>query len=115
MKKAIIFPAGRGVPYCVDVPDGFDNDWVTDKIGGWMEIVRPRLLPGDCVMVVDEEGLLKGKPLNPVGCWFYESEKHGAPIVGTVLIMKEVFGDDGAELSGMDDDEVNKVFDSIGR
>jgi hypothetical protein len=64
-------------------------------------------------MVVDEEGLLKPNELNPVGSWFYESDKHGEPIVGNVLILREEYGDDGPECAGMSDDDVNRVFDLI--
>ena len=115
MKKAIVFPSGRGIPSVVDVPNEYDYKWMQEQVGGWIEIVRPRRLPDGFVMIVDEEGLLKEKPLNMVGSWFYETDKHGSPIVGDVLIMKEEFGDEGPECVGMTEEEVDKIFKIIGR
>lgn len=115
MKKAIVFPKGRGVPYCVDVPAELDCSWMAKTIGcDWVEIVRPGRLPKGYVMIVDEEGLLKDNELNAVGCWFYETDKHGEPIVGNALILKEVYGEEGPECAGMDEDEIAKIFNLIG-
>ena len=116
MKKGIVFPKGRGIPWIVDAPDNFDWDWMKDKIGcDWIEIVHPMRLPEGFVMIVDEEGLLKENELNPVGCWFYKTDVHGEPIVGDILILKEEEGDDGIECVGMTDDEVAEIFSLIGR
>jgi hypothetical protein len=116
MKKAIVFPKGHGMPYCVDVPADITCEWIARNIGcEWVEIVRPRRLPEGIIIVCDEEGLLKPNELNPVGSWFYESDKHGEPIVGNIMILKEEMGDEGPEFAGMTDDEVNKVFDRIGK
>ena len=116
MKKGIVFPKGRGIPYVVDVPDEIDCEWMSKTIGcEWVEIVRPKRLPACFAMIVDEEGLLKDNVLNPVGSWFYETDKHGDPSVGDVLILKEEFGPDGPELAGMTDYEIDKVFNSVGK
>lgn len=115
MKKGIVFPAGHGMPYCVDTPDDFGWEWMRDTIGcEWIEIVHPKRLPNGFVMIVDEEGLLKPNVLNHVGSWFYESDKHGDPIVGNILILKEEFGDEGAECVGMSDADVDRVFNLLG-
>lgn len=53
-------------------------------VGGYIEVVWPRGY--DLVLVVDEEGLLKGRPLNPMGCALYGTLIHGHPIVGPVLV-----------------------------
>ena len=55
----------------------FDNIQSIQRIlGGYVEVVhnwRLSLLLGEgIVMLVDEEGLLKKLPLNPVGSFFYE-------------------------------------------
>jgi len=116
LKKGIVYPAGHRIPYCVDVPDKITCDWAAKTIGcEWVENVHPRRLPEGFCMIVDEEGLLKPNELNHVGSWFYETDKHGEPIVGNVLILKEVYGDEGPEWAGMDDDEVDKIFNLIGR
>jgi hypothetical protein len=99
------------------VKDSIDLSDIASELGfEWCEIVRPRhRLPKGFVMIVDEEGLLKPNELNHVCSWFYESEKHGNPIVGNVMVLKEVMGDEGPELAGLDEDEINAVFDSIGK
>ena len=118
MKKAIVFPAGHGIPYVIEAPDGFDWDlsWVAKQLGcEWIEIVRPRRLPEGFIMLVDEEGLLKPNELNPVGSWFYQTDKHGEPIVGNVMIVKEVPGDEGPEIDGMSEEDVQDIFNLIGK
>lgn len=57
---------------------------------GLSEHVRPRRLTPPYCMMVDEEGLLKGLPLNPVGCYLYETDKHNNPIVGDIYLLKDV-------------------------
>ena len=115
--KGIVFPAGRRVPYVVDVSDEIELSDICEELGfDFAEIVRPRKrLPRGFVIICDEEGLLKPNELNHVASWFYETEKHGSPIVGNVMVLKEVFGDEGPELSGMTEEDVNKVFDAIGK
>ena len=117
MKKGIVFPAGRRIPYVADVADSIDLSDIANELEfEWCEIVRPRRLPKGYVMIVDEEGLLKPNELNHVCSWFYETDKHGEPIVGNVMILKEVMGDEGPELAGLDsDEEVNAIFDLIGK
>lgn len=116
MKKGIVFPKGKGMPFVVDVADDIVLSDIAKLLGfEWCEIVRPRRIPGRCVMIVDEEGLLKDNELNPVGSWFYETDKHGEPIVGNIMILKEVMGDEGPELAGLDDKDVDAVFDAIGK
>lgn len=93
----------------IDFPDSKDTDAILDacqeQVDGWIEIVRPLLLysltmmPPTACMVVDEEGLCKHKPINRVG-----TELYGAhTIVGDVLILNEVAGEEGVELAGFDD------------
>lgn len=38
------------------------------------------------LMLVDEEGLIKGLPVNQLGCIFYGTPEHGHPIVGDVIL-----------------------------
>jgi len=64
-----------------------------------LEVVRPNGLPEGYVMIVDEEGLLKGQPkLNVYGSYLYEMHKHGHPIVGNAVIVSEELTDDGPSL-----------------
>lgn len=54
------------------------------------EIVKTRKMRdyfgGPVVMLVDEEGLCKGLPINAAGCYFYDTARHGAPIVGDIIL-----------------------------
>jgi len=79
----MLFVSTENVVEIVEVND----DQIREKIGGWMEIVRPRGLPNFCLLV-DEEGLLKNKPINSVGSLWYGYRTHGNPIVGDILISK---------------------------
>jgi hypothetical protein len=63
------------------------EDDISKKINGDLEIVRPRGLPNLCLLV-DEEGLLKQKPINKVGSLWYGYLNHGHPIVGDILVSK---------------------------
>ena len=58
-------------------------------VGGWIEVVHPKGLPDPFCMVVNEEGLLHGLPLNLFGCILYDTVRHGNPIVGNIVILKE--------------------------
>lgn len=61
------------------------------------------------VMLVDEEGLLKGLPVNLVGCYFYDSIKHGNPIVGDILFCLDA----GEDLEGFEPEQAWEVKEQI--
>ena len=75
-------------------------------VGGGIEIVRPRLLKQPFCMIVDDEGLLKQKPLNVVGSFLYETLSHGCPIVGTIVFMKEGFRNGEPDIIGLENEDV---------
>lgn len=61
-------------------------------------------------MVCDEEFLLKGRPvINPVASYFYGLQKHGQPLCGDVLIMKNQFTNDGIDTVGLDNDDIAQI------
>lgn len=71
---------------------------IQQAIGGHFETVRTQLMVdyfGDAsmIMLVDEEGLIKGLPINALGCTMYGTPKHGCPIVGD-LIFARIIGED---------------------
>lgn len=61
-------------------------------VGGHIETVA---LPGNMVLVCDEEGVLKGKPLNAI---VKTRREHDNPIVGNFFVCLE----DGEEFAGFD-------------
>lgn len=59
----------------------FDHKSLREEVGGYVELVRTQKLldyfKTKVVMIVDEEGLVKNLPMNPMGCYFYDTDKHG--------------------------------------
>lgn len=78
-------------------------------VGGWIEIVRPRGLQRPYVMLVNEEFLLLGLPLNEIGSYLYQTHLHGQPICGNFLIMRE----EGENLAGLTDSEILQVMGAM--
>ena len=74
---------------------------LNQEVSGYIEIVHPRGLLPPFVMVVDEEGSLKKKRPNLIGSVLYETHKHGSPIVGDVVLMREENGPEGLDLAGL--------------
>ena len=58
-----------------------DYDVIREAVGGWYERVHPMGLNRPYSMMVNEEGLLLGLPLNLLGSWLYGMDQHGQPIV----------------------------------
>ena len=57
-------------------------------IGGWTKIIKPLRLPYPYVMMIDEEGEVKQKDINPIGCFLHQAEREKTNVVGKVLIGK---------------------------
>ncbi len=88
MAKTLKITAGNQIRV-VDVDFNRMED-IQREIGGSCERVSTQKLqdyfgPG-AMMIVDEEGLLKGLPMNPLGSFFYGTAKHGHPIAGDFLL-----------------------------
>lgn len=73
-----------------------DYKFYREIVGGYLEIVRPRgfvRLNEETgrrhILVVDEEGAIKGDPINPRASLIYGMAIHGQPIVGNVIIATE--------------------------
>lgn len=66
---------------------------------------------GSCVsMLVDGEGFYHDLEDNMVGSWLYETDKHGHPIVGNILIIGEVLGNDGIDFCGMSQEQFDQLY-----
>ena len=105
MSRAVVFPT-RGDPRMVDVPEGAGWEWMRDQIGcEWIEIVCPQGLEKGFVMIIDEEGRLRPNRLNRVGTYLY-----GDPIVGDVLIMREIVTEEGGVCVGMTEEEAEDLI-----
>jgi len=82
-------------------------------VGGYVEVVRPRGLPQPYCVIVDEEGLLKKKPINQVGSYLYETHIHGQSIVGDIVIVKEEDTHEGRDTVGLSDSEIDEVMSLV--
>lgn len=88
--------------------EGDLGKFIRGKLNGHMEVVHPRGLKHPYVMIVDEEGLLKKLPANIVGCYLYETDKHGYPIVGNIYIAKiETLPCGERDIAGLTDKETD--------
>ena len=85
-------------------------DFCYEAIGcDCIEVVHPKRLPRPYAMIVDESGLLKELPVNPLGSVLYETDKHGWPIVGTALLMKEAMTDEGPDIVSLDESDIEPI------
>ena len=82
---------------------------IGEAVGGYIEIVRPVGLKSPLVMIVNEEGLDDELPANIIGCLLYGTLVHASPIVGDIVIMKEGWTDEGADLIGLDEEEITQL------
>lgn len=82
-------------------------------IDGHLEVVHPMLLPRPYCMIVDEEGLLKEKQMNPFASVLYGYVAHGQPIVGTVVLMKEGIRDGEPDIVGLDEEDIKTIINPL--
>ena len=65
-----------------------------------------KIFSPDIIMLVDEDGLMKGLPVNMLGCTLYGTAVHGSPIVGDLVFAKAM----GEDITGVDDPEKLKSY-----
>ena len=82
---------------------------VGETVGGYIEIVHPKGLPSPYCMIVNEEGLIRELPVNLMGSILYQSNIHGSPIVGNIVIMKDGIRDGEPDIVGLDNFDVAKL------
>ena len=99
----------------LDVPDIKDFHWYADQIGcDYIEAVYPQGLSEPNMMVVDEEGLLKEKPLvNFIASWLYGTQEHGHPICGDVLVMQNKLTPEGLDIVGIPEEEARALLKEL--
>lgn len=86
---------------------------IHETVGGWYENVHPRRLARKYVMIVNEEGKLLHLPTNAIASYLYETDKHGEPIVGNVIILKMGVYQGEADVIGMSYDEAVAVMTNL--
>lgn len=88
------------------MPNRLYND-----LGGSNKVGKEK---GNCIsMLIDEEGLYHDLDVNAVGSYLYETDKHGHPIVGTILIVGEQLTFDGIEFCGMSDQQFSLIYPKL--
>lgn len=81
-----------------------------EVVGGWYENVHPRRLPSKYIMIVNEEGLIIGLDKNAIGSYLYETDKHGSPIVGNIIFLKNDMFDGEPDVVGLSDEEADELM-----
>lgn len=65
-------------------------------------------------LIVDDESLLKENPqINFFGSLLYGVTKHGQPLAGKVLVGKNKYTEDGLCTTGLEDEDVRYILESL--
>lgn len=114
MNKAIKLNT-NGSMEIVDVPEQNFLEWCHRQIDtDLIENIYPRGLSKPYMLVADEEALLKDQPvINFLASWLYETQNHGHPICGTVLVMQQVINEHGFDTDGIPADKAMELAVSI--
>ena len=88
-------------------------DVIKEAVGGWYEHVHPLGLDRPYSMMVNEEGVLLGLPMNRLGSELYGTPRHGQPIVGDVVFLKDGYDGGEPDVVGMTEDEAQRLGDKF--
>lgn len=81
------------------------------ELGGSNKVGKAK---GSCVsMLVDEEFLYHDLDMNGVGSFLYETDKHGSPIMGNILIVGDPWTGDGIDFCGMSEQQFNILYPKL--
>jgi len=92
----------------VDVEEPLYRDLKT-AIGRRVEVVHPRGLARPFIMIVDEEGIIKQRPVNTIGSFLYGAHIQGNVIAGDIVIIREADGEDGPDFVGLLDQDIEAL------
>lgn len=71
---------------------------------------------GNCVsMLIDEDGYYHELEMNLVGSWLYETDKHGYPILGNILIVGEWWENNEISFCGLSAEQLDQLFPQLKR
>lgn len=88
-------------------------DVIKEAVGGRYERVHPMGLERPYCMMVNEEGLLRNLPVNRLGSELYGTPKHGQPIVGNAIFLKDGYHGGEPDVVGMTEDEAQRLGDKF--
>lgn len=70
--------------------------------------------PGSCAnILIDEDGHYHRLPVNVVGSWMYETDKHGYPILGNILVSGETWTGVGIDFCGLSEEQFNLIYPKL--
>lgn len=84
-----------------------------EAVGGFIEFVRPKRLEYPYCMIVNKEGLIENLKFNPVGSYLYQTDLHGSPMVGTIIIAKDSGAGDILSLTDNELKEVENIVNEV--
>lgn len=93
------------LPRSIDCEPEDLNQVLHELLNGFFEIVRPRGCPPHILMLVDDEGILKDLPYNPLAASLY-----GQYIAGKAILMREGFINGEPDIVGLSADEQRYMF-----
>lgn len=106
----IVIKATDQVNYAI-ISAGDTLEAMQSLVDGYIEPVHPKYLKPHQIILVDEEGALKGKPVNNTA-----SLLCGCPILGDVLILKEGLNEDGEpDIISLESDEARLLLEDLVR
>lgn len=86
---------------------------IGEAVGGYIENVYPKGLPNPLMMVVNEEGLIRQLPINPIASHWYGTRHHGWPICGDAVVMALGCTQNGPDIVGLSEAEVEWVLTTL--
>lgn len=113
--KFMYIPEGVGEAW-EEVEFDYDNHYaesIDEKIGCRIfEAVSVIIRKQQYLLLVDEEGLLKDKPIVNLPAWhWYSGCNPNHPIVGNVLVGKQGYVDGEPDIVGLEEDDVRLLRD----
>lgn len=107
--KQVIRCRVNGEVETIDLPDIRQWEWYSEQIDvRIVQHVRGVNLKHPYAFLCDEEGLLKKHPtVNFIGSYFYGTQDHGEPIVGDILIVKDIQTAEGYDFGGLEPGEAD--------
>lgn len=85
MRTAIVIEVDGSVHELERVGEKPTLEELHKAVGGYIEVVRADVR--GTLMVVNEEGLVHGLPVNRLASLLYGYERHGQPIVGPAILI----------------------------
>lgn len=109
--KHVIICRTNGAIEDMGLTEEHEFRWYAEQIcADFVEPVHARGLHSPYVFLCDEDGKLKERPtINFLGSWLYETHKHGEPIVGDIMILKEEMDHGERDICGMEAGEADMM------